>query len=79
LQMLALELTFFLTFAAVLSFWIARIPDRHIHAGFARIGTLIFGLGALAFLFVHPQINTAIIAVGATLLYSLAWWRAGSA
>ena len=75
LQMLALELTFFLAFAAILSFWIARMPDASIHAGFARICTGIFGLSLLAFVFVHPQINAAIIAAGATVFYSLAWRR----
>lgn len=76
LQMLALELTFFLAFAAILSFWIARLPDNRIHASFAKISALIFGAALLAFVFVHPQINAAIIAVGATLLYLAAWWRA---
>ncbi len=76
LQMLALQLTFFLAFAAILSFWIARMPDSRIRAGFARICALIFGSCSLAFVFVHSQINAAIIAVGATGLYSVAWWRA---
>ncbi len=76
LQMLALQLTFFLAFASILSFWIAHIPDRRIHADFARICTLIFGLGLLAFVFVHPQINAAIIAAGATVFFLMAWWRA---
>ena len=76
LQMLALQLTFFLACTAILSFWISRMPDSRIHAGFARICTLIFGFGLLAFVFIHPQIHAAIIAVGATILFLVAWWRA---
>ena len=62
LQMLALQLTFFLACTAILSFWISRMPDSRIHAGFSRICTLIFGFGLLAFVFIHPQIHAAIIA-----------------
>ena len=76
LQMLALQLTIFLAFAAISSFWISRMTDSRIHAGFARICTLIFGFAFLAFVFIHPQINAAIIAVGATVLNLVAWWRA---
>lgn len=78
LQMLALQLTLFLAFAAILSFWIARVSDGRIQAIFARICTLVFGTGLVAFVFIHAQINAAIIAGGATTLYSLAWWRAWS-
>ena len=79
LQMLALELTFFLAFVAAVSFWIARRPESALHRQLARIATVTFGLGSLAFLFVHPQINAAVIAVGATILYGLAWWSARTA
>ncbi len=76
LQMLGLQLTFFLASAAIMSFWIAREREDHIHAGFAGICTLIFGFALAAFVFIHPQINAAIIAGGAVPLYMLAWWRA---
>jgi hypothetical protein len=78
LQMLALELTFFLAFAATVSFWIAKQSDRALQKELARIAAVTFGLGSVAFLVVHPQINAAVIAIGATVLYSLAWWSAGS-
>lgn len=79
LQMLALELTFFLAFVAAVSFWIAARPESVLHRQLARIATVTFGLGSLAFLFVHPQINAAVIAVGATILYGLAWWSTRTA
>lgn len=78
LQMFALQFTFFLAFAAALSLWVAGSPDHDIHKGFARISTIIFGLASVAFVVVHPQINAAIIAIVATLLFGLAWWRAQS-
>ena len=73
LQMLALELTFFLAFAAILTFWIASHDDTKLHAGFAKISTLVFALAAIAFLLIHPQIHAAVIAIGATLFFGLAW------
>ncbi len=76
LQMLALELSFFLAFAAITSFWIANQPDQALHRGFARISAVIFGLSTIAFFIVHPQINAFVIAAVAALLYSTAWWVA---
>jgi len=76
LQMLALELTFFLAFAAAVTLWVARMGSPRREAQYAAICTVTFGLGAIAFLFVHPQINAAVIALGATLLFGLAWQRA---
>jgi len=78
LQMLALELTFFLAFAAVLSLWVAGQPGPAIRKAFARIATITFGFASVAFLFVHPQINAAIIAIVAAVLFGMAWWRAAS-
>lgn len=79
LQMMALELTFFLGFAAVVTIWIARMADIGLHRDFAAIATLTFGFGIIGFLFIHPQINALIIAAGATVLYGLAWLMARTA
>lgn len=78
LQMLSLELTFFLAFGATLSFWVAKQTSLAIHTGFARIATITFGLASVAFVFVHPQLNAAVIAIGAAVLFGLAWWRSQS-
>ncbi|MGA7304274.1 MAG: hypothetical protein WBW88_05345 [Rhodothermales bacterium] len=78
LQMLALELTFFLAFAAALSLWVAGQPSPAIRRTFARIATITFGLASVAFVFVHPQINAAVIAIVAAVLFGTAWWRAAS-
>lgn len=78
LQMLALELSFFLAFAAAVTFWIAKQRDPALHKALARIAALTFALGCVAFVFIHPQINAAVIAIGATVLYGLAWWSARS-
>lgn len=73
LQMLSLELSFFLAFAAIVTFWIAARPEKSLRRQFAGIGTSVFGLASVAFAFVHPQIHALVIAAGATLLYGLAW------
>ena len=62
LQMLSLELTFFLAFAAVVSLWIAGRRKESLHRQFSAIGLLVFGLASVAFTFVHPQIHALVIA-----------------
>lgn len=71
-QMLSLELTFFLAFAALLSFWIAN-KEPEIQRGFAGISATTFSLAALSFGFLHPQIHALVIAGGAALLFLMAW------
>jgi hypothetical protein len=73
LQMFALELTFFLAFAAAVSLIISSPAHRKLHRPFAAVGAITFGLSALAFLFIHPQIHALVIAAGAFMLYSAAW------
>ncbi len=78
LQMLGLELTFFLGFAAAVTFWIAGKSDVALRREFALLATITFGLGVPAFLFIHPQIHAFVIATGSFLLFGVSWRQAKS-
>ena len=75
-QMLALQLTLFLALVCILSVRLSLFSDYRAHLELSRVCTMVFAFGAYAFVFVHPQIHAAIIAIGATTLFALAWRQA---